>query len=456
MTHANTSPAPHSLDAEKTVLGAILLDPEVMLDVSATLTADDFYDPIHADVYAAMQELHDERAPIDFVTLNQRLEGNRRIEAIGGSGFIGTLATSVPTSSHARQYAEIVRQMSLRRQIAKMGSDMSTLAQSGDHTPAQLLDATEQQLVALSRTSGDSQLAQLDDLRDERYEHYAAAYKAEDPSELFGITTGFGDLDQMLAGLPAGDLVVIAARPGMGKTALALDIALHVAGKLQKTVTMFSLEMSKEQLGDRIFAGAMNISTHDLKRGKLTEEQFRGMGAAFDALGGYPLYLDDTAVEINQLRSLARRHHHQHGTDLLIVDYLQLTQATQRLAGDNRVQQIGFISQSLKQLARELHCPVLVLSQLNRACESPPRPPVLSDLRDSGTIEQDASTVLMLYREGYYNEDCANPDITDVYVRKNRQGPTGRVELRFNAQRMTFQSVSRRDDEPPHLPSESS
>ena len=447
-SNSTPSPPPHSLEAERTVLGALLLDSEAIFDIAPLVNPADFFDSVHADVYAAMLKLHQQRTPLDYLVVAEALQSHEKIQQIGGSAFLAELAASVHTSSHAKNYAQIVREKSLRRQLAAAGRDMTTLAHSDDQTASQLLEAAEQKLLQLSRSSTDAKFVQLADLRDERYEHYTAAYESDDPAELFGLTTGFGDLDRLLTGMPAGDLWVIAARPSMGKTALALDVARHVSGAQSKSVVVFSLEMSAQQLADRIFAGALEVSTHQLKRGQISEEQFRQMGQAFDELPGCErLYLEDQVTTIAEIRSRARRHQHDHGLDLIVVDYLQLIDVTDRSAGENQTQRIGFISRSLKRLARELGVPVVALSQLSRACETPhPRPPVLSDLRDSGSIEQDADAVLMLYRESYYHEDCDDPDLTDVYVRKNRQGPTGRVELRFDAQRIEFQSVSRREN----------
>ena len=252
-------------------------------------------------------------------------------------------------------------------------------------------------------------------------------------------------MDQLLTGLQPGSLTVVAGRPSHGKSSFALDMARHAAARLGKNVAVFSLEMTKQEIMDRIIAGFLNVETWRLKKGELTDADFRRLGTLFDQMKNHPIWIDDDPdTAIGNLRSKARRQQMEHGLDLLVIDYLQLIEVTDRAAGENRTQQVSHISRSLKNLARELGAPVIALSQLSRSVEqrNPPLP-ILSDLRDSGGIEQDSDTVLMLYREGVYNEDCADPNLTDVYVRKNRNGPTGRVSLRFNPERMTFEDVAR-------------
>jgi len=434
---------PHNLDAERTTLGALLLDGDAMTDVAPLLRDDDFYDPIHAAIYAAMHQLYEDRSPIDYMTVSAALHGNQKIQNIGGPAFLAELANAVPTSSHVKHYAEIVREQSLRRQLVKYGASVTRLADVDGKSSAELLEAAEQQLLKLSRQSTDSKPAELNEIAADRYEHYTALCEAEDPAAHYGITTGFAKLDHLLTGLPPGHLMVLAGRPSMGKTALALNLAEHVALSQEKTALFFSLEMTKEQLFDRIFAGVLGVEASRLRNGSLTEEEFQRMGPAIDAIKPDRLFIDDdTDTTLANLRSKTRRHQMEHGLDLLVVDYLQLIEVTDRAASENQTQRITYISKNLKNLARELQCPIIALSQLSRSCEQRTPPvPVPADLRDSGAIEQDADTILMLYREGYYNEECQDPDLTDVYVRKNRHGPTGRVELRFDKSNMQFRAV---------------
>ncbi|MFO0945623.1 MAG: replicative DNA helicase [Planctomycetota bacterium] len=324
-----------------------------------------------------------------------------------------------------------------------MHRQLMTIAQglASDETvpTSEMIDQAEQQLLALS-SNPESKPQHIADVAAESYERYARLHAADDKASLFGLRTGFPKLDEILTGLVPGQLVILAARPSMGKTALALDVARHVAADQQKNVAIFSLEMTKQELMDRVIAGLLGVETWKLKKGELTEADYERMGHLFDGLKRHPLYIDDDPdTTIANLRSKARRHQMEHGLDLLIIDYLQLIEVTDRASGENRTQQVSHISRSLKNLARELGCPILALSQLSRSVEQrTPAIPILSDLRDSGTIEQDADIVLMLYRESVYNEECDDPGLTDLYIRKNRSGPPGRVELHFAKERMSF------------------
>ncbi len=436
---------PHSLDAERTTLGALLIDPDAIAKVAGVLAAEDFYDPVNGEVFAVIQTLYEEGSPVDFVTVSESVEADQKIKAIGGSAFLAELANNVPTSSHVDMYAKIIRDHSMKRRAAKMARSIESVALDPDQSADDVVEAAEQGILQLSRQSAERTSFDLADLREERFSHYAEVYEAEDKAAFYGLTTGFPDLDRLLTGLPASDLIVLAARPSMGKTAFALDIAQHVVNGLDKTVMLVSLEMSKEQVADRILAGALGVSTHDLKKGLIGEEHFRKMGQVFDGIRGNRFYIDDDCDStLAHLRSKARRQQMEHGLDLLIVDYLQLIEVGGKAAPENRVQEVSKISRDLKRLARELRVPVIAVSQLSRGVENRThKRPQLSDLRESGSIEQDADTVLMLYRDDYYNEDSNQPGITDVHVRKQRQGPTGRVEVRFNREKMRHESLAR-------------
>jgi len=435
---------PHSSDAERTVLGALLLDPDRMIEVAPLLAATDFYDAIHNLIFAAMEKLQEDRTPIDPVTVAESLKENESICRVGGLSYLVELASNVPTASHAKKYAEIVRDHSLRRRLLKAGESIQQIANTTDKPAAELIESAEQQLLQLSQHSVQAKPRELFEIAPDRYEFYTTVFEAEDPTEHFGVRTAFADIDQLLTGLQPGHLMVLAARPSMGKTALALDIARNVAAE-GKLVTIFSLEMTQAELSDRIFSTLLGIETWRLKRGSLSDEEYKNMGTVFDGLKDHRIFIDDDPdTTLANLRSKARRQQMEHGLDLLIIDYLQLIEVTDRAAGENQTQRTSFISRSLKNLARELHCPIIALSQLSRSCEQRTPPiPILSDLRDSGAIEQDADSVLMLYRQGYYDPDCEQPDLTDVFLRKNRQGPTGHVELRFNGKQMTFESVAK-------------
>jgi len=415
-----------------------------MIEVAAQLATSDFFDGVHRAIYEAMERLHEDRAPIDPVTVADALKDNKVIEAAGGLSYLAELASNVPTSSHAQKYCDIVRDHSLRRRLLSAGKSIQQIATDNDTPATELLESAEQQLLQLSRQSTQAKPRELAEIAPGRYEFYTTLYESEDPAEHFGIRTGFPDIDQLLTGLQPGHLMVLAGRPSMGKTALALDIARNVAGG-GKLVTIFSLEMTQAELSDRIFSTLLEVETWRLKRGSLSDDEYQRMGSVFDTLKDCRIFIDDDSdTTLANLRSKARRQQLEHGLDLLIIDYLQLIEVTDRSAGENQTQRISFISKNLKNLARELHCPIIALSQLSRSCEQRTPPiPILSDLRDSGAIEQDADSVIMLYRAGYYDNDLEQPDLTDVYLRKNRQGPTGHVELRFNAKQMAFESLSK-------------
>ena len=440
---ATPSAPPHALDAEQTLLGALLLDGERFVDVSPLLSAPDFYDPLHQAIYAAVEKLYEARSPVDAVTVADALRNDEALTARGGLPFLISLVANVPTSSHATRYAEIVRDAALRRKLRAIGETIAAVAVDDTFTATEALERSEQHLVGLAKRGSQNLPQHIADIGGESYERYTQLYEATDKSQLFGIRTGFTDLDHLLTGLQPGSLTIIAARPGMGKTSLALDVARNVAAKQRKNVALFSLEMSKQEIMDRIIAGELGIDAWKLKKGELTPDDFGRMGKLFDGLREHPIYLDDDPdTTLANLRSKARRQQIQHGLELLIIDYLQLIEVTDRgVVGENRTQQVSHISRSLKNLARELACPIIALSQLSRNVEqrSPPIP-VLSDLRESGSIEQDADAVLMLYRESAYNEDAANRELTDLFVRKNRNGPTGRVGLAFDHAKMSFRS----------------
>ena len=450
MTHAPSTlvlprSEPHSVEAERTTLGALLADPQRIIDVAALLKPEDFYDPVHRRIYRAILRLYEARTPIDFVTVANALQGEGTIQAIGGSAFLAELCMNVPTASHAAEYAGIVREKSLHRQLAEAGRIIQTLAADEQLSALDALERAEQKLLRISRHVTESKPQHIAEIGAESYERYTQLQEAVDKTALFGVTTGFHDLDLLLTGMPPGCLVIVAARPSVGKSSFALDVARNVAAVQGKNVAVFSLEMTKQEIMDRTIAAFLGVEAWKIKKGQLTQKDFERMGTLFDELKRHPLFIDDDPdTTISNLRSKARRQKMEHGLDLLVIDYLQLIEVTDRSAGENRTQQVSYISRSLKNLARELGCPIIALSQLSRATEQRNPPiPVLSDLRESGGIEQDSDAVLMLYREELNNEDCEQPGMTDVYVRKNRHGPTGRVSLFFDKEKMSFRSVSK-------------
>lgn len=437
---------PHSLEAERVLLGALLLDAERIIDIAPLLSEDDFYDPVYRLIYSRIAAQHEARNPIDVVTIADGLKDNRKLAELGGIAFLSQLVSEVPTSSHAEHHAKLIREKAIKRGLVVAGQAIAEEAGNPAVTADAALDAAERHLLAFSRSQTDSRPRHIAELGEDAYARYTKLFEADDKSAMFGITTGFGQLDELLTGLQPGHLMIVAARPGMGKTSLALDIARNVASQQGCNAAVFSLEMTSQELMDRLIAGFLGVQTWKLKKGEITEQELLKMGSFFDRLKEHPIFIDDDPdTTLAHLRSKARRQQIEQGLDLLIIDYLQLIEVADESGRDNRTQQVSQISRSLKNLARELQCPIIALSQLSRSCENRHPPiPILSDLRDSGSIEQDADSVLMLYREGAYNEDCGDPTLTDVYVRKNRNGPTGRVPLRFVPDRMVFQSPGSR------------
>ncbi|MBI1813183.1 replicative DNA helicase [Candidatus Peregrinibacteria bacterium] len=436
---------PHSAEAERTVLGALLLDPEAIIKVSDLLTPDDFYDPTLRQIYQAIHNLYQRHEPIDFVTVTATLADNKKIQDIGGSAFLAELATSVPTSSHIYQYGQIVKTKAVHRRIIEAGQKITGLGYEVERPVAELLDEVEKTIFSITNTFLKDKFIHIREILGARYEKFAEMHESGDDSVVKGVPTGFHALDFKLSGLQPSDLIVLAARPSMGKTSLALNIAQNAAIRFHKTVGIFSLEMSKEQLVDRLFASMLGVDSWKLQRGKLDDSDFQNMGPIMDELSKANIFIDDSvASSLPELRAKARRLQMEHGLDLIIIDYLQLMSTGNNSYAGNRVQEISEISRSLKQIGRELRVPILALSQLSRAVESRPgNIPALSDLRDSGSIEQDADVVLMMYREDYYDEDSDRPGMADIYIRKHRNGPTGRIELHFKREQMRFYDVDK-------------
>ncbi|MBT4120290.1 MAG: replicative DNA helicase [Candidatus Peribacter sp.] len=435
---------PHSTEAERTVIGALLLDPEAIIKISDFLKTEDFYDPIYRDIYGAIMGLYSSHEPVDFVTVTSKLSDNKKLQEIGGSAFLAQLTSEVPTSSHIYQYGQIVKTKAVHRRIIKAGQKIAGLGFTEDKPVTELLDEVEKTVFEISNTFLKDKFVHIKQILEERYERFAEMHESDD-DQTKGVSTGFTGLDGKLSGFQPSDLIILAARPSMGKTALALNIAQHAAIREGKSVGIFSLEMSKEQLVDRLFASMLGVDSWKLQKGKLEDTDFQNMGPIMDELNKANIFIDDSvASSIPELRAKARRLQMEHGLDMLVIDYLQLMSTGNASYAGNRVQEISEISRALKQIGREMHIPVLALSQLSRAVESRPgNIPQLSDLRDSGSIEQDADVVMMMYREDYYEEDSDRPGLTDVYIRKHRNGPIGRVELMFKKDHLRFYDVDK-------------
>jgi len=439
---------PHSIEAEQTVLGAILMDPEAIIKVADLLEPDDFYDPTFREIYAATQSLYQTHQPVDIVTVSAKLADNKKIQSIGGSAFLAELSSKVPTAAHIYKYAQLVKDKAVHRKIIKAGEAIKGYGYEVDRGIVELLEDVEKTVFGISATFLKDKFVHIRDILGSRYEKFAEMHEDKDSNPIKGVPTGFMSLDLKLSGLQPSDLIIIAARPSMGKTSLALNIAQNAGIKHGKTVGVFSLEMSKEQLVDRLFASMLGVDSWKLQKGKLEDKDFQNMGPIMDDLAKANIFIDDSmGSSIAELRAKARRLQMENGLDLIIVDFLQLMSTGNQGYAGNRVQEISEISRSLKMLGRELKVPVIALSQLSRAVESRPgNIPQLSDLRESGSIEQDADIVLMMYREDYYEEDSDRPGITDIYIRKHRNGPTGRIELMFKKEQMRFTDVDKVHD----------
>ncbi len=420
---------PHNDEAERSVLGSILMDKEVFFAVSDIVKAEDFYAPAHQEIYRAMTDLYQQDAPIDIVTVSESLVRRKSLEAVGGRAYVALLSTEVPTTANAVQYARIVTEKaSLRRLIAAAGSIVEE-SFSEKIDPQIVLDHAEQQIFDIAKNSQHSEFSYIREILGVNLERIREAEK--NGGQLPGVSSGFKTLDKVTLGFQPSQLTIIAARPSMGKTAFALNIAQHAAVKQKKRVVIFSLEMSKEQLGDRLLAMEARVDSKKLQTGQLSEEDWEDLNRAVGTLSEADIIIDDTSgIGPMEMRNKCRRINQKRKIDMIVIDYIQMMSADTR--SENRQQEVTLISRRLKQLARELNCPVLALSQLSRAPEgrTGKHKPMLSDLRESGAIEQDADIVMFLYREDYYKEDGEEKSNTcDILVQKNRTGTTGVATL---------------------------
>lgn len=433
---------PNNVEAEKSILGAVFLDKEAVIKVAEFLTAEHFYDPKHGEIYGACMELFDEGLPIDLVTLSDRLKAKRKLTKIGGRAYLTELAESVPTAAHAEEYGQIVKSLAVRRRLIRAAAKMDEIAYKEDREVSDVLDESEQELFAISQESLRDKFIHVRDLLKDAYERAESIDQRSD--KLTGVPTGFKIVDANLGGLQPSDMVVLAARPSVGKTALALDIARHAAVVEKKKVAFFSLEMSDTQLMDRLLGMQARVPFWDLRMGKLKDEAFERLADAMGQLAEAEIYIDDAPGQsILEVRTKARRLEIERGVDLVVVDYMQLMHSRNL---ENRVQEVSEISMGMKSLARELQVPVLVLSQLSRAVESrADRIPQLSDLRESGSIEQDADVVMFLHREEQYNPETEQKGLADLIIAKHRNGPTGRYEVAFVKELGSFRNLEKRE-----------
>lgn len=436
---------PQSLESEKALLGALMIRSDAMAECSDVITADAFYSEKHRIIFRAMLGLWNKNEPIDVESVRSCLSDQKQLEGIGGVSYLAELVSEVPAASNARHYAEQVQKKSMLRNLIDTGEYVAELGYDEATELEETLDKAEKKIYEVTSMPT---LAKFTSLRDSLHDAWARLeHLHQNKDEMRGVRTGFKDLDNMLAGLQKSDLIILAARPSLGKTTLALDIARQTAVQHNNVVGIFSLEMSAQQLVDRMVAAEARVNSWNLRTGHITaQEDFDRIKDAYDRLSQAPIFIEDSpGNNILKMRATARRLKREHGLALIIVDYLQLMVPTNSRANDNLVQQVTEISRSLKILARELDVPVLALSQLSRAVEARRGKPRLSDLRDSGSIEQDADVVMFIHRDDKMNDNSERPNIAEILIEKHRNGPVGHVELFFDDKRTTFMSIDKSD-----------
>ena len=431
--------APHNEEAEQSVLGGILIDKDAIGTVSQLIAPKDFYNDVHSIIYAAMFSLYEERKPIDILTLTAKLKKNKVDDKVD-AGYLSDLVSAIPTAANIEHYALIIKEASTKRSLIKTGTHIAEMGYMEDREVPELLNDAETEIFAISQGHSLRSFIQIKDALAESFDRIDELHKKG--AGLRGVKTGFIDLDNILSGMQSSNLIILAARPGQGKTAMIVNIAEHVSTIEKKAVGIFSLEMSQEELVDRLLVGQSDVDAWRLKTGKLSETDFTKLSQAMGELADAPIYIDDTpGISVSEMRSKARRLQLEHDIKLIIVDYLQLADPGRRY--DNRVQEVSIVSQALKNLARELKVPVIAVSQLSRAVEHRgERKPQLADLRESGAIEQDADVVMFLYRP--------DPDVTSniiptrLLIAKHRNGPVGEVDLLFRGDRIKFYNVEKK------------
>lgn len=448
---------PQSLEAEESLLGSLLIDKDSIIKVVDQVMPEDFYKAAHGLVYESIRELYNNQEPIDVITLANRLEEKKQLAKIGGRAFLAQLSNTVATSANVSNYANIIQKKSTLRRLQQAASDIMKMGFDEESDIDEVLDATEQKIFGVSRKYLKNSFLQIDNLLSAAFDRIDELHKGG--GKIRGLPTGFSDLDNLLAGLQKSDLIILAARPSVGKTSLALDIARQTAIKTKQGVGIFSLEMSKEQLVDRLLCSQANVSLWKMRTGNLSDKEedndFAKIGAAMGQLAEASIYIDDSStLSIMEIRAKARRLQMEKGLGLIVVDYLQLMEGRGKY-GDNRVQEIAEISRGLKGIARELNIPVLALAQLSRAVEATsPAIPKLSHLRDSGSIEQDADIVMFIYRKAadrsFNPQDLPMDERhkAEIHIAKHRNGPTGKVDLFFDETTVSFKNLAKQLNNP--------
>ncbi len=432
---------PQNVDAEKALLGAIILKPEVMHDVFVTVYTESFYADKHREIFKAILDIFSKGDPVDILSVSSKLKDRKVLDRVGGASYITELVETVPASSNAIYYAELVQNKSILRGLIHAADDIAELAYSDPENTEEAMDVAEKKIYQVTNATSTRKFTHVSNTIKETWEQYEKLSQSDETHR--GVPTGFTSLDNLLSGLQKSDLIIIAARPSVGKTTFALDIARNAALRFGKSVGFFSLEMANNQIVERMLAAEAGINSWHLRTGNLNnDEEYQAFQDAMSKMSEMPFYIiDEPALNILKMRSAARRLKNEHGLDLIIVDYLQLMSPTSTKASDSMVQQITEISRSLKILARELDVPVVALSQLSRAVEQRGGKPRLSDLRDSGSIEQDADVVMFIHREDKTDRESDRPNIAEILIEKHRNGPVGYTELYFDDKHVRFLSL---------------
>jgi len=435
---------PQDIEAERSLLGSILLDDTSFPDVLERIHPESFYENKHQAIFRAMKSLYDHNQKIDLLTITSELRSLKVLKEIGGSPYLADLTNSVPTASHAASYANIVEQCEVRRRLIKAGTTIATGAYDGQKEVGALLGEAEKELFAVSDRSTKTDYAALEDLLVDAFDRMEELHKNK--GALRGLKTGFKDIDNKTAGLQKGDLIIVGARPAMGKTTFAQNLAYNIASINHRGVLFFSMEMAKNEIVDRMISDVSGVENWHIRTGNISDDEFGKIGDAMGEMSEVPIYIDDTSsMTILELRNKARRAAHDHDIGVVIVDYLQLITGSDRYAG-NRVQEVTEISRGLKILARELEIPVIALAQLSRNVTGRDDPrPVLSDLRESGSIEQDADLVMFLHRPDYYHQEEGYEEthITELLIAKHRHGAIGKIELYFHPELLRFMTLDK-------------
>lgn len=444
---------PHSLEAEESFLGSLLIDKDAIIKVADNVMPQDFYKDAHKIIFETVKELYANQEPIDIVTLSNRLDEKKRLAVVGGRSYLAQLTATVATSGNISHYAAIIQRKATLRRLQQAAAEISSLSFDQEREIDEILDETEKKVFGVSRKYLKNAFLPIDNLLAEAFDRIDDLHKQS--GKLRGLPTGFADLDNLLAGLQKSDLIILAARPSVGKTSFALDIARQAAIRSKEGVGIFSLEMSKEQLVDRMLCAQAGVSLWKMRTGNLSDKEddndFARIGEAMGKLAEAPIYIDDSGtLSIMEIRAKARRLQMEKGLGLIVIDYLQLMEGRGKY-GDNRVQEIAEISRGLKSIARELNIPILALAQLSRAVElTHPAIPKLSHLRDSGSIEQDADIVMFIYRKaadrGYNPNDLPLEERhkAEIHIAKHRNGPTGKVDLFFDENTVSFRNMSKK------------